>query len=160
MDRDQDKLISSLYQTQYDKLYKVGYRMTGDEELTQDLVQDTFLLAIFRMDTFANHPNQEAWLMRTLINLIKNERRRLSAQDGLLDDPDAIAAPLAAEGLDALLPSQLPKKDRDILIWRYEQELEYRDMADRLGISESGCRSRVARAAKRCGALLAKERPR
>lgn len=158
MDQDQDKLISSLYQTQYKKMYKVGYRMTGDEELAQDMVQDAFALAIFRLDVFAQHPDQEAWLMRTLTNLIKNERRRLSARNVALDDPDAIAAPIPEEGLDVLFPSRLPQRDRDILIWRYERGMGYRDIADRLGISESGCRSRVARAAKRCGALLAQER--
>lgn len=157
MDRDQDKLISLLYQTQYDKLYQAGFRMTGDKELTRDLVQDVFMLAIFRMDTFANHPNQEAWLMKTLTNLIQNERRRLSAQDVLLDDPDAIAGPAQEDGLDALFPVQLPPRDRDILTWRYEQELGYRELADRLGISESGCRSRVARAVKRCRELLVKK---
>ncbi len=73
MDLDRDKLISLLYETQYKKMYRVGYHMTGDKELAQDLVHDAFLLAVFRLDTFANHPKQEAWLMKTLTNLVQNE---------------------------------------------------------------------------------------
>lgn len=154
MDWDHDKLISSLYQTQYDKMYQVGYRITGSKELTQDLIQATFLLAILRQEKFSHHPNQEAWLMVTLKYLIQNEKRRLSCQNISLEGLFDVAAPTAPTSVEELLPSRLSKDDRDILIWRFEQGLDYRDIADLLGISQSGCRSRVSRAVKRCRELL------
>ena len=154
MDQERDRLISSLYETQYDKLYKVGYRLTGDAELTQDLIQDVFLLALFRREQFTGHPKQEAWLMKVLTNFIKNERRKLSSRDVSLEELFEVAAPTAPDPLDALLPSRLPQEARDVLIWRFEQRLDYREIATRLGISESGCRDRVARAVKRCRELL------
>lgn len=150
-------MISSLYVTYYNRLYQVGYRITGNRELTLDLIQNTFLLALFRSETLARHPRPEAWLAKTLTNLIKNEKRRMANRNLSLDNLNALAAPETAGTLDELLPTQLPPKDREILLWKYEQRLDYREMADRLGISESGCRDRVARAVKRCRKLLGKE---
>ena len=154
---DRDQLISSLFETQYDKLYKVGCRLTGHAQQTQDIIQSTFLLAILHQEEFTRHPNQEGWLMMTLKNLIHNEKRRLSCRDISMDDLFDIAAPTASNPLEEFLPSRLSKEDRDILIWRFEQRLDYRDIANILGISESGCRSRVARAVKRCRELFAEQ---
>lgn len=128
--------------------------MTGSKELTQDLIQTTFLLAILRQEKFSRHPNQEAWLMITLKYLIQNERRRLSSREIFLDSLEDIAAPMAPDPLEELLPSRLSKEDREILIWRFEQRVSYRAIANTLGISQSGCRDRVARAVKRCRAIL------
>lgn len=150
-------MISSLYETYYNRLYQVGYRITGNRELTLDLIQNTFLLALFRSETLARHPRREAWLVKTLTNLIKNEKRRMANRNLSLDNLNALAAPEAAGTLDEVLPARLPPKDREVLLWRYGQGLDYRDMADHLGISESGCRDRVARAVKRCRELLEEE---
>lgn len=152
---DRDQLISSLFETQYEKLFKVGCRLIGHEQQAQDLVQSTFLLAILRHEEFARHPNREGWLMMTLKNLIYNEKRRHSRRDISLKELFDIAAPAAPNSLEELFPSRLPREDRDILMWRFEQRLDYRDIANILGISESGCRSRVARAVKRCRELFA-----
>lgn len=151
---DRDQLISSLFETQYNKLFKVSCRLIGSSQQAQDLVQSTFLLAILRQEEFARHPNQEGWLMMTLKNLIQNEKRRLSCRDISLEELLDIAAPTAPNSLEEFFPSRLPREDRDILVWRFEQRLDYRDMANILGISESGCRSRVARAVKRCRELF------
>lgn len=157
MAQDRNKWISSLYETQYTKMYQVGYRLTGDAELTLDLIQQTFLLALFRSEDLAGHPKQEAWLMKTLTNLIRNEQRRLRSRDIPLDSLGAMAAPAERESWDSHCLDGLSPKDREVLLWRYEQGLDYRDMAGRLGISESGCRDRVARAVKRLKKLLEEE---
>ena len=68
-------------------------------------------------------------------------------------------APEAKRGLTELLPTKLPQEDREVLIWRFEQELEYKEIANRLGISETGSRSRVFRALERCRKLLSGNDP-
>lgn len=89
--------------------------------------------------------------MKTLRNLALNEQRRI--QNHPVVSIESIANTMGSEHdtpLDLLLPKQLSKEEREILIWRYEQQLEYKDIADRLGISEAGCRSRVSRAIAHC----------
>ena len=71
-----ERFFRSLYEKQYEKMFKLAYRMTGSIEKTQDLVQNAFLLALFRKEELMVHPKPEGWLMTALKNLIFNERRR------------------------------------------------------------------------------------
>lgn len=147
--------LQSLYEKQYEKMLRFAYRMAGTAEDAQDLVQETFLLALFSQDKLSGHPNPEGWLMKTLRNLALNERRRVQAHAAV--PLDSVADLLGREPelpLELMLPGQLSREDREILIWRFERRMEYREIADRLGISEAGCRSRVSRAIARCRTYL------
>jgi len=148
------ELIAILYKTKYKKLFNAAYRMTGDSELALDMVQDTFLLALSHQQELVAHPKQEAWLMTTLQNLIRNEHRKFSYNQISLDDITDQSSNEPASPLIDLLPSQLSEDEKKILIWRYEQELNYREIAEHLGISETGSRSRVFRIIAKCRKLL------
>ena len=50
--------------------------MMGSSESAEDLVQQTFLLALFQGEALRAHPCPEGWLMKALHNLAINERRR------------------------------------------------------------------------------------
>lgn len=151
-----EQFFRSLYEKQYDTMFKLAYRMTGSTERAQDLVQNTFLLALFRKEELMAHPNPGGWLMAALKNLIFNERRRFEKHPEVsldavieslfVDDPDL--------PLELALPKQLSKEDREILILRFEQRLSYAEIGDRLGISEGACRSRLHRALQRCKRFL------
>lgn len=150
-----DTFFQSLYETQYEKMIKFAFRMIGSMDSAQDLVQEAFLLALFNQDELSRHPNPEGWLMKTLRNLAQNERRRMQNHSDI--SLDSIAEILGKEPdtlFELILPSQLSKAEQDILIWRFKQELDYREIADRLGISEEGCRSRLSRAVAHCRKLM------
>lgn len=151
---DWDALIVPLYKEEYNKLVRVAYRLTGNMETAEDLVHNTFLLAYFNIEKFSVHPKPKAWLMTTLINLVKNENRRMSNQNLSINVLLNIPADQPPTRLSELLPTHLPAADQQLLIWRFEQQLDYREIAERLGISETGCRSRVSRALTRCRELL------
>ena len=147
--------FQALYEELHDKMLRVAYRMTGSMDMAEDLVQETFLFALFRQDELLNHPLPEGWLMRTLQNLVLNERRKAAAHAEVpLDSLLNLAEEPTAAPLEEALPRQLSQQDREILIWRFEQDLDYSEIADRLGISETGCRSRVFRAIRRCRDLM------
>lgn len=61
--------------------------------------------------------------------------------DALFDQAAEADSPPLAESL----PRRLSPQDREVLLWRFEQGLDYDEIAERLGISETGCRSRVSR---------------
>lgn len=144
-----------LYQAHYPKMIKLAYRMVGSKETAYDLVQETFLLALFQQERLERHASPEGWLMITLKNLAMNERRRFGRHPTL---PMSLLEQLSAEPtpmpLEHVLPRQLSPEERNVLIWRFEQQMEYREMADCLGLSESACRSRVCRAVSRCKKYL------
>lgn len=75
MDRD-NEWIHTLYLQLYEKLFRAAYRLMGSPESAEDLVQQTFLLALFQGEALRTHPCPEGWLMKALHNLAMNERRR------------------------------------------------------------------------------------
>lgn len=149
-----DGFIAPLYYEEYERLVKVAYRKTKDWELAQDMVQDVFLLAIFNQEKLMHHPKPNAWLMLTLQNLIMNELRERSHTNIPLDEAIEVPAQELCEPLNRLLPKQLQTKEREILIWRFEQNMSYSEMSARLGISENSCRKRVSRAINKCREFL------
>ena len=151
MTGNRDSFLHHLYQTQYDKLIRVAYRMMGDPDSAQDLVQQVFLLALVRQSDISVHPKPEGWLMVALNNLIKNERRKSKNHSQVsLESVAELHGQELPDTLEHILPKELSPEDRKILIWRFERQMDYKEMADRLGITESGCRSRVSRAAANC----------
>ena len=155
MRQNWNAFLSTLYTEEYQKLYRSAYRMTGSPETAQDLVQDTFVLAYLHQDELSVHPAPQAWLMLTLRNLTKNEQRKYLAHSAVpLETVAELAAPDREEPIEELLPAELSAQDRQVLLWRFEYQMDYREMADRLGISESGCRGCVFRAIARYRKLL------
>ena len=155
MARSSEDFIAGLYRALYEKLFRIAYRMLGDTEQAGDAVQDVFLQVVFHRSKLMEHPNPEGWLVITLKNNIYNERRRSMAHQIVpLDDAAPVAEAEPETPLEMLLPQKLPQADREILFWRFVQDLDYREIADRLGISESSCRSRLSRAISRCRKLV------
>lgn len=154
MAQDRNDQIASLYRASYDKMCRVAYRLVGDYESAKELVQDTFLLTLFHQDELSAHPNPEAWLMLSLKNLCKNANQRMSSTEISLETLLHIPASGDEHSLLEALPSQLSERDKMILIWRFEERLDYMEIADRLGVSESGSRSCVFRAIARCKKML------
>lgn len=142
--------IEPLYHSEHDRLFYVAFRITKSRETAEDLVQETFLLAVFHQEKLINHPKPEVWLALTLRNLIANEQRVQSRKDVPLDEAAEVPDTTGKGSLSELLPSQLNPKERTILIWRFEQQLSYKEMSERLGISEDACRKRVLYAVNKC----------
>ena len=153
MTQDGNKWIEALYKGEFERLYRAAYRMTGSEESARELVQETFALALFHGKELREHPKPGGWLTNTLLHLIRNQRRLQATLEVSLETLFNAPAPEEAT-VEELLPSKLSEDDRRVLIWRFKQRLDYDEIANRLGISESGCRSRVARAVARCKKLL------
>lgn len=155
MVRERDDAIRALYEREYDTLCRAAYRTLGDWETAQDLVQDTFLLALLKQNELPGHPAPGAWLMQTLRNLIQNERRKLVSHSALpLDEIDLLPAAEPENGLRDILPSGLSEQERELLALRFEQQLSYRELGERFGISEGACRVKLFRTVEKCRKLL------
>ena len=152
-----EKSFYALYKSQYEKMIKLAYRMLGSMESAQDIVQETFMLALLRWDEVSVHPLPEGWLALTVRNLVQNERRRYANHeelplDSFMEQPDT----RQEHPLSHLLPKKLSEEDRQLRIWKFELQMDNRQIADRLGISMTASKNRVSRAVKRCRNLLKK----
>lgn len=156
----QDDFIERLYLENHDRLVRIAYRLIKNQDTAEDLAQQTFLEAMNNKNKpiLITHPIPEAWLTKTLINLVKKEWRR-TKNHGEVPLIEATDKPTEEIELppEVIFPRELSKEDRDILIWRFEQGLSYEEIAKKLNISEGACRMRVSRAVQRCKALRSKD---
>src|SRR5262249_48480234 len=59
-----------------DSLYNTAYRMTGNSQDAEDLVQETFFKAYKYYDKFEEGTNLKAWLFKILKNTFINNYRK------------------------------------------------------------------------------------
>ena len=66
-----------LYDAHVDRVFRLAYRMTGDDALARDLTQDTFLRAFSRLDGFRGDSAFGSWLHAIAVSVILNGLRRI-----------------------------------------------------------------------------------
>lgn len=151
-DRD---FFQELYREHIQELLRYARRRV-DRHLAEDLVDETYLAAWAAIKDIRAHPAPRKWLFRTLFHKCSHELERKSYQMEIsteLSAMDVLPAELEGRILE-LLPVGLSREDEELLILRYEQRMDFRDIAERLGIREEAARKRVTRAVARCRKLL------
>lgn len=159
--RNQDKntYIEQLHHQHFNRLIRLAYRQTGDIEIAKELVQDVFVQALLDYEILVSHENPGAWLSLVLSNRALNYRRLLERRAEVPLEPwleDALFAH-TDHSLEEVLPAELSKSEREILLWRFRDQMDHRTIANLLGVSEAACRTRLTRALKRCEKLLTKK---
>lgn len=149
-----------------DALYEfVHYRVGGDRHAAEELVQDTLVIALERMQSFDGRSRMSTWLCgiaKNKLRATRRKRRPVAMADLLADADDEIEAVLAAvdsqplpdwalereetrELVGATL-SSLPPDYRRALLDKYVDELTVPQMAARDERSEKATESHLARA--------------
>ncbi|HNC30474.1 MAG TPA: RNA polymerase sigma factor, partial [Cyclobacteriaceae bacterium] len=81
-----------LYKLYSRAMYNVGYRITGNEEDAEDVLQEAFVSAFKSLDNYRGDATFGAWLKRIVvnksINIIKKRRENVIAQDDEFDVPE------------------------------------------------------------------------
>jgi RNA polymerase sigma factor (sigma-70 family) len=137
--------LASLFDVHHDRLYRLARRLAPSTDDALDLVQDTFLKAArFPKSIPVGTANEEAWLVRVLINIRRDQWRKASVRDrhdkavfGAVHltsdgtDPEAALIAKAAvwEALDVL-----PPRRRAIVVMYELEGLPIAAIAALLGI--------------------------
>jgi RNA polymerase sigma factor (sigma-70 family) len=137
-------------------LYTVAYRLTGNREDAEDLVQEVLLRVRRGLETY-QPGSLEGWLSRIATNAFLDDvrRRKRRPEDLLPEDPDWVLPPssgadeaLAAEVLPdeiqaALL--RLPEDFRAAVVLCDVVGQSYQEISDSLGVPVGTVRSRIHR---------------
>ena len=150
-----------IWETFHVRLYRFILKRVSDEATADDILQEVFLKIHTRMHTLQADDRLEAWLYQiTRHAIIDHYRRpvRLIQIDETLPAPASESAePDAAEEIAASLremAESLPELYREALILTEFGGLSQQQLADRLGISLSGAKSRIQRARQKIKADL------
>jgi RNA polymerase sigma-70 factor (ECF subfamily) len=146
--------------------------LTGNRADAEDVVQESSVRAYRAIHAFANG-SARAWVLKIVRNtayswIDKNRSRTLVAFDDLNGEQqqsleEAVAAPATAEtdliaraDADRLSRAiaDLPRDMREILILRDMQGMEYREIADVVGVPIGTVMSRLSRARQRVVSTL------
>lgn len=151
--------FNQLYREHSARLFKQAYYVLHDSHLAEDLVEETFLIFLYKQSDLVEHPNIAGWLSLTLKNLVfdelKSSRHRLEIP--LNPDYGATCVDTYPQPLEEVLPKELLPKEREILLLLFEEQLSYEEIAQRLGISVLNCRTRAFRAKRHYKGLIEKE---
>ena len=149
------------------QVYRLAYRLTGNQYDAEDLTQDVFVKAWQALPGWRPEARFSTWLLQIARNAALDQlRRRRVVQFAPLDDGMDVAdtapgpeARYASRQRQALLENalqQIAAEHREILLLREIEDLSYAELAAVLGIAEGTVKSRLARAR---AALLQHFRP-
>lgn len=72
--------FSEIYSMYYKRLYLIAYSITRDRYFAEDIVQETFIKAMNKLDSIEEERKMGAWLSviatRTAIDFIRREKKR------------------------------------------------------------------------------------
>jgi RNA polymerase sigma-70 factor (ECF subfamily) len=146
-------------------LFNQAYRMLNDAHEAEDAVQEVFLRAYRRLDTYDAERRFVTWLLSIGSNYcIDRLRRRRSNWQSL--DEAAFAVPSPEPGPEhAALRNErrwavqralqrLPETYRTVTVLRYWHDLSYLEIAAALGLTEATVKTRLHRARKQIAEAL------
>ncbi len=67
----------ALYDAHVDRVYRLAYRMTGDDDLARDCTQETFIRAFDRLDQFRGEAVIGTWLTAIATSVVLNALRKV-----------------------------------------------------------------------------------
>lgn len=151
-----------LYETTCVRIYRLLLRMTGNAEDAADLTQDTYVKGLQRLDQFDGRSAIASWFYRIAVNEALQFRRRQGIGTTKLKEvaplQPAESGPARTDlrvDVEGAL-AELPADDRALLLLRYQEELDYRAMAEVLECAEGTVASRLSRARDRLREVLRK----
>jgi RNA polymerase sigma factor (sigma-70 family) len=126
--------IEALYRARFGHFARVANAIVGDRERALEAVQEGFADAIRSRRTFRGDGPLEAWVWRAVVNAARKERQRRSPvppplQVAAANGHDPEARPELVE-----LVAVLPERQRLAIFLRYYADLDYRSIADALGV--------------------------
>jgi len=129
--------IEAVYRLRFREYCGVAAAILNDRDAGRDAVQEAFASAVRRRRDFGGRGPLEAWLWRAVVNAALTEVRRRNALPSQCFAPAATSTPdgdAPYAGVEGAV-ARLPERQRLVLYLRYYADLDYRAIADALGIA-------------------------
>jgi RNA polymerase sigma-70 factor (ECF subfamily) len=169
--RGEREALDELFRRYRSAAYRVAYRLLGREADALDAVQESFIKALTHLHNFQGRSSFKTWLLRVVSNASldlgrqRGRREALSLDAVVSSEPevgplvthDRLGQRLEREELRRLLQealATLPEAQRKTFVLHVDGALNYREVAEVLGISIGTVMSRLFYARQKLRAHL------
>ncbi len=143
-------------------IFRVAWRMTGNEHDADDVVQETFLRAYRQIDGFEERANFSTWLHRIAVNcsldLLRARQRhdkQYTTSDELLDaasgapEPDRVVLSAEVQRQVAAAMKLLSDNERTAFVLRHFEGMPVEEIGKTLGIQVNAAKHTIFRAVRK-----------
>ncbi|MDD2296545.1 MAG: RNA polymerase sigma factor [Sphaerochaetaceae bacterium] len=157
-----------VYKEVFPVVMRVAYHVTYNMDVSEDICQEAFIRFYEKNIDFRSIDEAKYWLIRVTKNLAINVVKRKSRERAMVDKIKKVPKMPIRSGEDALIDSEtrtlvreavekLPEKLKAVLVLKEYADLNYKQIASILKISESNVKVRVHRARKIMESMLDRE---
>ena len=154
-------------------LFRLAYRMTGNEHDAEDVVQETFLKAFRRLDQYDERARFSSWLHRIAANcaydVLRARQRRERDEEPWPERPDGGEADFPAgeppadrlvEGAEVrkrvtVAMSRMSPQEKAAFVLRHFEGMSIAEIGTALGLETSAAKQSVLRAVRKVRLVLA-----
>ena len=150
-----EKAQLTLYNQYYKAMFNVSYRIVGDSYLAEDVMQESFLKAFRKLDTFSGNVTFGSWLKKIVINTSISELKKLNKHqfesldenvgDLIVKEESENFTELKAESILKTIQS-LKSNYKIILTLFFIEGYDLEEITSILNISYENCRTMMSRA--------------
>lgn len=140
--------LEALYRAYFDDVFRYLRRLSGDEQLAEEITADTFFKAMHALDDFRGDCDVRVWLCQIARNSYLTHLKKRGRTEPIEDSvQEHLAAP--DEPIDERLIRQeeaaqmrrllhaLPEPHREVFLWRVFAELSFAQIGQLFGKSEN-----------------------
>lgn len=152
-----------LYDTHVDRIYRLAFRMTGDDDLAQEFTQETFIRAFDRLRQFRGEAALSTWLHSIAVSVIYNGMRkvkRIHQRHTTLTETERMGG--EAPGVDPDLRDRLtaaidglPPGYKTVFVMHDIEGYKHEEIAAALGVQSGTSKAQLSRARAKLREALA-----
>ncbi len=138
--------FEAAYDKYADMLYRIALSDLGNTHDAEDAVQEAFVAYFSYKGSFDSEEHRKAWLIRVLINKVRDElrRKKVRAFTPLDEIAELASAPEEDRGVIAEI-MKLPEKYKTPIVLHYLEDIPVERISKILGITLSGAKMRLKR---------------
>lgn len=161
--RGDTKAQFELYKAYYKPMYNICLSMVGNAVEAEDVMQEAFLNAFTRIDSYEGKVSFGAWLKKIVINRsldqLKKRKVKFEELNEKIPDEEPVNLEITEIQMEQLKNAiqQLPDGYRVVLSLHLLEGYDHEEISQILGISNGSSRSQYLRAKLKLRQLLNKE---
>ncbi|HEV2672778.1 MAG TPA: sigma-70 family RNA polymerase sigma factor [Gemmatimonadales bacterium] len=153
----------ALYDAHVDRVYRLAFRLAGDDALAQDFTQEAFIRAFDRLGSFRGDAAFSTWLHTITTTVVLNGLRkvkRLRQREADIDDAQAVGVTKRESEPDLKMRltkaiDELPAGYRTVFVMHDVQGYTHEEIGAALGVETGTSKAQLSRARAKLRIALA-----